>query len=371
VNEVLESDGAGSDAPRAPPGAQARAWIGAPAALRIAFGVALVVLVGLVLPFTPWLVLAAWVAAAARPGLASLSRLFGGRRRGAAVMTLGLLVVLVGPLLAIVGLLAADAIELGTRLSRSGSGREALAQLVSSDDAGVLTFDPAALFTVVQDYGERALALLGTLVGLGADLAIGVFVFFSAAYVLLVDGPLAWTWTAAHAPLDEAGLERLRAAFHETGRGLFVGIGLTGVVQAAIATGAYLALGVPRPLVLGLVTFIASVIPTVGTALVWIPIAIALAITGRATAALVLALVGTIVISGIDNVIRPILTRTGHLELHTFVLLLSMLGGLAILGPAGLFLGPLAARLAVEVVRMAREAGLVGHDATAAARPLP
>ena len=352
-----------SVAPEQPPAAEPtrRVLIGAPAALRVALVVALVALVALVLPFMPWLVLAAWVATATRPGLARLSLLLGGRRRGAAVMTLGLLVVIVGPLLALVGLLAADAVELATRLSRSASGQEALAQLVSADDVGGITFDPAALLSMVQDYGARALALAGTLAGLGAELAIGVFVFFSAAYVLLVDGPAAWQWTVAHAPLDEPGLDRLRRAFHETGRGLFIGIGLTGVVQAGIATVAYLALGIPRALVLGLLTFFASVIPTVGTALVWIPIAIALAITGRTTAAIVLTLVGLLVISSIDNVLRPLLTRSGRLALHTFVLLISMLGGLAIFGPAGLFLGPLIARLSVEIVLMAREAGLVGH----------
>ncbi len=58
-------------------------------------------------------------------------------------------------------------------------------------------------------------------------------------------------------------------------------------MQAGIATIAYLALGVPRPLVLGLVTFFASVLPTVGAALVWVPVpvSIALAMTGRTTSA--------------------------------------------------------------------------------------
>jgi len=352
---------AGAPQPQAQPAAPSRELIGAPAALRVGLVVAVSVLAALTVPFLPWLVLAAWLAAAVRPWLAGLDGLLGGRRRAAAVLTLALLVVIVGPIVALVGALSLDAIELGARVSRSASGREALAQLVTSDTEGSLSFDRAAVIAMVEGHGARALELAGTLAGLGAELGIGLFVFFSAAYVLLVDGPAAWKWTVAHAPLDEHGLDRLRAAFHETGRGLFIGIGLTGLVQSTISTVAYLAIGVPRPFVLGLVTFFASVLPTVGTALVWVPVSIALAITGRTTAALALVLVGVLVVSSIDNVLRPILTRRAQLELHTFVLLISMLAGLSLLGAPGLFLGPLAARLAVEIVFMARESGLVGR----------
>ncbi len=353
-------------APQGPPPAPSRELIGAPAALRVGLVVALAVLVALAVPFLPWLVLAAWLAAAVRPWLAGLDHRLGGRRRAAAVLTLAVLVIIVGPIVALVGALSLDAVELGLQLGRSASGREALAQLVTSDTEGSLSFDPAAVTAMIQGHGARALELAGTVAGMGAELGLGLFVFFSAAYVLLVDGPAAWKWTVAHAPLDERGLDRLRAAFHETGRGLFIGIGLTGLVQSSIATIVYLAIGVPRPFVLGLVTFFASVLPTVGTALVWVPVSIALAITGRTTAALVLALVGVLVVSSIDNVLRPLLTRRARLELHTFVLLIAMLAGLSLLGTPGLFLGPLAARLAVEIVFMARESGLVGDRAVEA-----
>jgi predicted PurR-regulated permease PerM len=331
------------------------------AALKVGLVVALVALVALTLPFLAPLVLAAWLAAAVRPWLAVLAEKLGGRRRGAALLTLGLFVVVFAPIVALAGSLGMDALQLGQRLTSSASGREALGRLVSSDDASGSSFDPAAISQMIEQHGTRALELAGALAGIGAELALGLFVFFSAAFVLLVDGPAAWSWTLRHAPMDAKGLERLRSAFHETGRGLFVGIGLTGLVQATIATAAYLALGIPRAFVLGLVTLLASVLPTIGTALVWVPVAIALAVTGRTTEAVVLTVIGVVVVSSIDNVLRPVLTHRGHLELHAFVVLIAMLGGLALLGTSGLFLGPLIARLSVEIVRMAREAGLVGR----------
>ena len=103
-----------------------------------------------------------------------------------------------------------------------------------------------------------------------------------------------------------------------------------------------------------MLTCIASLIPSVGTALVWVPIAIGLALAGKTGAAVVMAAVGMIVIGTVDNVMRPVFARYGKLELSTFVLLTSIFGGLAIFGTWGLLLGPLSARLAKEALMMAR-----------------
>ena len=342
--------------------------VSASLALRVGLGVAVVALVALATPFIAWLVPAAWLTTAVHPWMTALSRKLGPRKlggpRAAAIVTLSLLLLILGPIMALAGSLLMDAIQLGGQLGSSPSGRDALARLVSPDGGEAMSFDITAMMSVIERHGARALELAGMLAGIGAEVALGLFVFFSAAYALLVNGGSAWRWTLEHAPLDNKKLERLRLAFHETGRGLFIGIGLTGLLQAGIATTAYLALGVPRALVLGLVTLLASVLPTIGTALIWVPISIALAITGRPTAAIILALIGVVVVSSIDNILRPLLTRFGQLDLPTFVLLIAMLGGLALFGASGLFLGPLLARLAVEIVRMAREEGLVG-DTTA------
>lgn len=338
-------------------------------ALQLGLWVALASLALLALPFTAPLVLAAWLAAALRPWLARLSKRLGGRHRAAAVLTLLFFLALMTPLTFIGISLGVEAVQLAGRLASSESGRDALADLVSSDETTGLSFDPSAVAAMVERYGARAFELAGSVAGTVAELTLDVFVFLTAAYVLLVDGPGAWAWTRAHAPVDSAGLERLRLAFHETGRGLFVGIGLTGLAQAGVATVAYLALGIPRALVLGLVTLFASILPTVGTALVWVPVCIGLLVTGRTTAALILGVVGAVVVSGIDNVLRPLLSRYGHLSLPSLVLLIAMLGGLSLLGTSGLFLGPLIARLAVEVVKMARDRGIVGERTSASTEP--
>lgn len=312
-------------------------------------------------PFWPWLTLAAWFSALARPLVERLSRVTHGRRPAAAIATLLLLVMSLGPAVGMVVSLAADAVVLVRDVMATRSGRQAVIAIVSPDGGTTApaSFDLPTVLSLFRSQGERAWTFASTIAGATADLVLGLFVFFSAAFFALVDGPRAFDWVAHHAPISQRHARRLALAFVETGRGLFVGIGLTGLVQAAIATVAYAIVGVPRALALGMLTFIASFIPTIGTSLVWIPVATGLALTGRHSAAIALVAVGILVVGTVDNLLRPVLARWGRLRMHTFLVLVSMLGGLTVLGGAGLLMGPLVIRLTLEALRIAKEEELV------------
>jgi predicted PurR-regulated permease PerM len=130
----------------------------------------------------------------------------------------------------------------------------------------------------------------------------------------------------------------------------------------------FLALGVPRALVLGALTFVCAFVPAVGTAVVWGPVAVGLAIQGHTTKAILLTLLGLLGIGSIDNILRPLFQRWGgKLQLPAFLLLLAAFGGLAALGPLGLIVGPLALRLSRELLAIAKEAreGKLPEDAAA------
>jgi predicted PurR-regulated permease PerM len=156
-------------------------------------------------------------------------------------------------------------------------------------------------------------------------------------------------------------LRRLHDAFFETGRGLFIGIGGSGLLQAIIATIAYLALSVPHPLQLGMLTFCASIVPGIGTAIVWAPIAVGLAVTGHVPSAIVLAAVGLGVIGTVDNLARPILARRGHLQLPAYVVIVSMFAGIQVIGAWGLFIGPLVVRFAKAALE-SKQPGTTSSD---------
>lgn len=324
---------------------------------------ALVVLgAGLVLvlwPISTPVVMAAWGAGLLRPLMARMGRLTGGRRRAAGGLVTALTLAVVVPMGLAVWALGRGVVDLGRKIAESPSARAALVAVAEdgSNESPIAALDsPRKIVELVQEHGAQAFKMASGIVGAAGAVALGVFVFLYALYTFLVDGREQTRWLVAHAPLEVGLSVRFVRAFHETGRGLFVGVGLTGLAQGGVATVAYLALGVPRALVLGLLTCLVSVIPSVGTALVWGPVALGLALSGKTGSAIVLVAIGVVVIGSVDNVLRPVFVRLGRLSLSSFVLLLAMLGGVSALGPVGLFFGPLVVRLAVEALALYREA---------------
>ena len=134
------------------------------------------------------------------------------------------------------------------------------------------------------------------------------------------------------------------------------GIAGAGLLQAIAATAAFLVLGVPQALPLGLLTLVFSIVPLVGTALVWLPVAVGLALTGRLYAGIGLGIYGALLIGSLDNIARPWLTRFGSLQLPGFVVLVSMFGAVELCGGWGILFGPLIVRLAKEALEVRREA---------------
>lgn len=305
------------------------------------------------------LVLASWFAALARPIAGRLSRILGGRPRTAAALIVLSLVLLLLPILAACVSLGAQGVEFIQNIASSEEGRHRLIRLVSdkppSGERPRLGADSA--IRLAKLYGAQAWSGIRMVATKAATLLIGLFMFLMGAYTFLTRGDRFSRWLDAYSPIPQQHVRRLAAAFQETGRGLLVGVGLTGLVQGVVATITYTALSIPSALLLGILTTAASLIPSIGTALVWIPVAGGLAFSGRWVAAGILTAVGVVVIGTVDNVMRPIFSRFGRLNLSTYVLFLAIFGGLTLYGAAGLILGPLLVRLGVEALQIARDQG--------------
>ena len=100
-------------------------------------------------------------------------------------------------------------------------------------------------------------------------------------------------------------------------------------------------LGLPAPLLWGVVMALLAVLPVLGAFIVWIPAALILALEGSGGKALILTVWGLLVVGTIDNLLRPILVGN-RLKLHTILAFISVVGGLILFGPSGLILGPVA-----------------------------
>lgn len=318
-------------------------------------GVFLLVLIALAAyVFSPqWapLLLGAWVAIVARPLMNKLTPRFRSPQRAAIVTTAIIFFGVVLPLIVVAVPLVFGAIALVRKLIESGTARAALQSVVqgNGESAGV-AFTPEHVLTLLREHGTQAWDVLATVAGSTMNALLGFFIFIVATYEFLADGDGITAWLRERLPVPELVFDRMAAAFAETGRGLFVGVGLTSLLQGLIATLAYLALGIPRALVLGAVTTLTSLFPAVGTALVWVPVSIGLFLSGRTGAGVAMLVIGAVVIGSVDNFLRPVFARYGNFRLGSFATLIAMFGGLEVFGSWGLLVGPLLVRLGVEAL---------------------
>jgi predicted PurR-regulated permease PerM len=310
-------------------------------------------------PLVTPIVLAAWGAHLARPIYARLSRGLRGSTRAAALLTVILVVLLAAPVVLAVLTLVPATQTLIEQLRSAHGGKGALQALVSG--GGSTGTSAGDLWGLVREYGARASSILLAAAGASAAGIVALFVFFATFFAFLTEGGAAFAWFEGRAPLDAPALRRLAGAFHQAGRGLLVGTGLTALAQGVLAGVIYAALGVPRAVLLGLLTVIGALIPMTGTAIVWLPVAAGLALTGHVVKAIILIVLGVFVVGTVDNVVRPWLADRANVGLPTMVVLVAIFGGLATFGAWGIVLGPLVVRLAVEALEIARERGAFGR----------
>lgn len=145
-------------------------------------------------------------------------------------------------------------------------------------------------------------------------------------------------------PLGDTRERTLFAVFTEVTRATIKGNIVIAIIQGLIGGVTLWSLGIHGALLWGALMAFASLIPSVGSALVWVPIAIYLAASGETTSAMILAGVGIGIIATIDNVLRPILVGRDT-QLPDYLVLLSTLGGISLFGVNGFAIGPLVAAL--------------------------
>ena len=212
------------------------------------------------------------------------------------------------------------------------------------------------LAQLAKERGPATAVAVGSAVGATAQILVQAVFLLIAFYFLLLDGRRLVRWLAKVSP---APGETLSIATHlaRVSRSVLSSLVLTAVAQSAAATAGFLIARVPHPVFFGLVTFIAAFIPSVGTAIVVLPVALLMLLLGHPWAALFLAAWGVGIVGLIDNVVKPLLIKSGA-QLDAAVLFFALIGGLALFGAVGLIVGPLAVALFVAVVARQRpEAG--------------
>jgi predicted PurR-regulated permease PerM len=199
------------------------------------------------------------------------------------------------------------------------------------------------------------------LVGFGASVLSGAARFvidslitFVVVFFLFRDGAH-WAYFAGTLlPLSPGQVTRLYRNISDTVIANVYGILSVGLAQGLLVGVALRIIGMQSALLLGLATGFASIIPVVGSALVWAPVTIYLLATGSVSKGLFFLIYCIVIVSSVDNIIRPWVVG-GRVELHPLVLLFFIFGGVEAFGFLGLFLGPVVASVLTAVFDMLRE----------------
>jgi len=152
-------------------------------------------------------------------------------------------------------------------------------------------------------------------------------------------------------PLTREQGEEVLDSIAKTMRGAIASLLVVPIVQGMLATIGYLVVGLPNALLWGGITTLAAFIPAVGTPIVWVPICIYLFAQGENWQGVVLAVYCAVIVTSIDNVLRPLFLR-GSARIHPLWSFLSILGGLISFGALGLLVGPLILSLGVSAMRI-------------------
>jgi predicted PurR-regulated permease PerM len=187
---------------------------------------------------------------------------------------------------------------------------------------------------------REALAITGSAAGFVLSFGVGLYV----AYFLLRDGRAIGQRVLAHLPLTTDIAEVLAERFLSIVRATIKGSVVVGLVQGALGAVTYWIAGMPSVVLLGLLTALFSLLPAIGPAIVWVPVAVYLLATGDIWQGVVVIVSGVALIGMVDNVLRPMLVGrdTG---IPDWMILISTLGGIAAMGLAGIVVGPMAAGL--------------------------
>jgi predicted PurR-regulated permease PerM len=209
----------------------------------------------------------------------------------------------------------------------------------------------------VRDAANELASLGGTVVmnafGAVAQFLMTLFLLF----FLLRDGKTMLERFVRLVPLSAARKAELQATLGGVASAVVLGALATALVQGTLLGVGFAICGLPSPLVFGAFGAVASLVPVVGTALVWVPAVITLLAQGETGWAVFLAIWSVVLVGGSDNVIRPLII-SGRSKASTLLVLVGLLGGVATFGFAGIFMGPLILTLVAALLEYADESEL-------------
>lgn len=203
---------------------------------------------------------------------------------------------------------------------------------------------------ILQNIIEKVTRLIaGFIAGMPALLMAFVIVILSV-FFFLVDGARFLRFLSSISPLRDNRSQDLYGSFEKSCRGVVLGLFASSAVQALLMAIFFSITGLPDPLFTAGLSFVMGMVPVVGSAPIWISAVVYLILNGSTAMAIVM-LVGGILVSTSDNIVRPVIMK-GQAEMHPLLALVSVFGAVNLLGATGIFLGPIIAAVFVSFLKI-------------------
>ena len=274
----------------------------------------------------------------------------GGRRGLASAATVLLsLVLIIIPMLIFLGILAGQAVEI------SNSAEKWLTVYREQPDLLQQQLESHGQLKKLLPYQDEIIAKasqvaakVGSLVVNGlaatakgtAEFFLMIFIMLIAMAYFLTEGRTLLDAVLRFTPLTEDDKEQMLNIILSVGRATLKGTVVIGIVQGGLGGLAFWVAGVQGALFWAAVMAVSSVIPSVGTALVWVPMVGFLALSGQFGAAVGVGLWCALIVGSADNILRPLLIGKDT-EMPDIVVMLTTFGGIALFGATGILLGPI------------------------------
>jgi len=315
-------------------------------------------LFGLILwPFAGSILWAVVLAILFSPLNQRLLALMPGRRNTAALLSVVIIVVIVVLPVALATTLLVQ--EIADVYAAYQSGELSIGQVLQNARAALpgwasrlpdslsipsLTGNPERLSALMMEAGRF---FAGQAINLGQNtvhVVIGFFIMLYLLHVLLRDGHALMRHVDDAIPLRAEYKSELAGQFALTIRAILKGSFVVAVVQGALGGLIFWLLGIRAPLVWGAGMAVLSLLPVVGTSLIWVPVAVYLIVSGSIWQGILLLAYGLLVIETIDNLLRPVLVGKGT-HVPDYLVLVTTLGGISTIGANGFVVGPVVAAL--------------------------
>jgi len=326
--------------------------------LLLLLAIITVVFFSMIKAFLMAVLLAGIFSSLAQPLYRRLLARFGQRAPVASICTLLLIVlVIILPLGLMLGIVTGEAIKVGNSVTPWVQDK------LAHPDQVMVWLQNLPFYDRVSPYQDDILTKAGEMVGLFSRFLINslsaattgtvhflfmLMIMLYSMYFFLIDGNKLVDLMLYYLPLEDHEERRLLEKFSSVTRATLKGTAAIGALQGSLAGIAFAVVGVPSAVFWAAIMVVLSIIPGIGTALVWLPAAVILIAGGHLAKGLFLAVFCGLVVGSVDNFLRPRMVGKDT-ELPDLLILLSTMGGILMFGALGLIIGPIVAALFVTV----------------------